>query len=177
MKILAFGASYSAQSINKRLAAYVAGQFEGQSVEVMDLRQFDLPVFTVDVEAEMGHPEKARRFVEKLEQADLLIISMAEHNGSYTAAFKNLFDWASRINPKMFDSKKMLLLSTSPGPRGGVNALAAATDRFPRHGAIIAGTFSLPEFFKNFDEHEGIKDALLNEKLMNLINSVKENSE
>ncbi|MBL0101186.1 MAG: NAD(P)H-dependent oxidoreductase [Saprospiraceae bacterium] len=31
---------------------------------------------------------------------DLLIISLAEHNGSYSASFKNILDWASESMAK-----------------------------------------------------------------------------
>jgi NAD(P)H-dependent FMN reductase len=45
-------------------------------------------LFTVDLEASLGHPAIINRFLEKLEWADFIIISMSEHNGSFNAAFK-----------------------------------------------------------------------------------------
>ncbi len=163
MKIIAFGASYSTTSINRQLAAYAAKQFDapGVEIEVLSLLDFIVPMFTVDVEAAKGHPEGAKQFVAKLEEADLLVISMSEHNGSYQAAFKNLFDWASRIKAKTFENTKMLLLSTSPGARGGQSVLAHALDRFPRHGAEIVASFSLPSFKDNFSEENGITNTEL----------------
>lgn len=167
MKIIAFGASYSKQSINKKLASYVANQFGSHEVEVLDLNHYGLPVFTVDLENENGHPEIIQHFIQKLDSADLIIISMAEHNGSYTAAFKNLFDWTSRVKLNMFENKKLLLLSTSPGGRGAESSLKTALERFPRHGATILDHYSLPNFHQNFDTEKGIlqeeKKALLNE--------------
>ncbi|MGE0637291.1 MAG: NADPH-dependent FMN reductase [Bacteroidia bacterium] len=164
LKIVAFGASYSSTSINRQFAGYAAGLFENAEVELLDLREFDLPLFTSDREKELGKPEAAQRFIEKLKQADLLIISMGEHNGSYEAAFKNLFDWTSRIELKMFEGKKILLLSTSPGGRGGLGALETAKTRFPIHGAVITAHFSLPRFRDNFSAEQGI----VNEELKNL---------
>lgn len=172
MKILAFGASYSSKSINKKFAEWAAHQFKSDSIEVLDLKQYDLPVFNVDLEAQAGHPEYARQFIEKLAQADLIIISLSEHNGSYSAAFKNLFDWASRIQRKMFDNKKVLLLSTSTGSLGGANVMEAAVSRFPRHGAQIIGSFSLPDFDQNFNDQEGITDELLLSKFKTIIAEV-----
>jgi NAD(P)H-dependent FMN reductase len=165
MKILAFGASYSKSSINKVFASYVANQIGAAEVEVLDLNQYDLPLFTVDKEMEIGAPELVKDFLNKIEKSDLLVISMAEHNGSYTAAFKNLFDWTSRSKLKMFENKKVILLSTSPGPRGGKGALDAALVRFPIHGANIIMTFTLPKFADNFALGEGIINEELRKEL------------
>lgn len=173
MKIIAFGASYSKNSINKRFAAFAATQFEGATTEVLDLSIYELPLYTVDKEKEIGHPEILQDFVAKLHSADLLIISMSEHNGSYTAAFKNLFDWTSRVELKMFTGKKLLLLSTAPGPRGGLGALESAKTRFPIHGAEIVGSFSLPRFNENFDDTRGILEDDLRTTFTQLIEQTR----
>jgi len=158
MHIVAFGASYSSASINRQFAAWAAARFENSTADLLDLNEYELPVFTVDREQTEGHPEAAHRFVEKIRSADLLIISLAEHNGTYTAAFKILFDWSSRVQLKMFEGKTMFLLSTAPGARGGLGVMEAARVRFPIHGAEIAGHFSLPKFGEHFDPAHGITD-------------------
>src|SRR5690606_40275669 len=88
MKILAFGASYSQTSINKEFATYAASKFEDANVEILDLNNYQLPLLTIELENEIGHPAVAKEFVNKLAEAELIIISLSEHNGSYTAAFK-----------------------------------------------------------------------------------------
>lgn len=173
MNILAFGASYSRQSINKQLAAHVAGRFDGHKIEVLDLNEYPLPVFTVDLEKESGYPEIIMNFLGKLQWADLIIISLAEHNGAYTAAFKNLFDWTSRVEGKMFEGKKLILLSTSTGSRGGLSCLQIACDRFPRHGAEIISTYSLPDFNENFSKDLGITDDKNKKELEYMLNKVR----
>jgi chromate reductase, NAD(P)H dehydrogenase (quinone) len=156
MKIIAFGASSSKQSINKIFATFAAHQFEASKIEVLDLNDYPLPLYSVDIEKETGIPENAKRFCDELQTADFIIISFAEHNGTYTAVFKNLFDWMSRYQLKMFDTKKLFLLSTASGPRGGLSALEAALKRFPIHGAEIVGHFALGKFQENFKASEGI---------------------
>lgn len=151
MKIIAFGASSSIQSINKQLAAYAANQFKSAEIEIIDLSEIELPLYSVDLEKKIGHPEQAKSFVAKLKNADLIIISMAEHNGTYTTAFKNLFDWATRVSLKIFENKKLLLLSTSPG-RGGIGAMEAAKTSFPIHGAQVVASFTLPKFSEQWNE-------------------------
>jgi chromate reductase, NAD(P)H dehydrogenase (quinone) len=162
MNILAFGASHSKNSINQQFASYVAKKFSANNhVSVIQLTDYDVPVYTVDREAEIGFPQEVKLFLQQLQEADFLIISLAEHNGSYTASFKNLFDWTSRVEMNLFANKKLFLLSTSPGPKGGRFVLEAAKVRFPIHGAEIVGSFSLPKFYDNFDANKGIIDVEL----------------
>lgn len=170
-KIIAFGASSSKNSINKKLATYTSQFFENASVEVLDLNDYEMPVFSVDKEKE-GFPDEAHNFLKQIGTADLLVISMAEHNANYTAAFKNILDWTSRINVKVFQGKKMLLMATSPGARGGKSVLEIADGRFPKHDAQIVGTFSLPSFNENFDDKKGIIDENLKKELLNIIKSI-----
>src|SRR5688572_19971399 len=126
MKILAFGGSSSTTSINKQFAKYASGLFEGGEVDLIDLNDYELPLFSVDREKVIGQPEIARQFLDKIEWADILVISVAEHNAGMTVAFKNIYDWASRQKKLVFNNTPMLLLSTSPGKRGGASSLEAA---------------------------------------------------
>ena len=151
MKIIAFAGSPSKKSINKKLATYAAGLFENAEVEVLDLNDFQMPLFSVDIEAEIGQHPLAKAFLEKIATADILVVAVAEHNGKYSVALKNVYDWCSRINGKVFQEKPMLLMATSPGGRGGASVLEIAKNAFPRFGAIIKATFSLPSFNDNFD--------------------------
>lgn len=170
MKIIAFGASPSKNSINKKLATYAASLFTNAEVEILDLNNFQMPLFTVDIEAEIGQHELAKAFLAKIESADFLVVSLAENNGNYSAAFKNIFDWCSRITPKVFQEKPMLLLATSPGARGGTSVLEIAKTAFPRYGADIKATFSLPSFNANFDiEKLEISNSELDNQLKEII--------
>jgi NAD(P)H-dependent FMN reductase len=155
MKIIAFGASSSKKSINKNLATYAAQLFENAELEVLDLNDFQMPLFSVDVEEEIGHHAVAQQFLDKIGEADILVVSMAEHNGNYSAAFKNIFDWCTRISAKVFQEKPMLLMATSPGARGGASVLEIAKKAFPFYGGNIKATFSLPSFNDNFDIDKG----------------------
>lgn len=178
MKIIAFGASSSSKSINKQLATYAANlaanlAAEVQAninIEVLDLNDFELPLFSQDKEAELGQPEAAKAFFNKLGESDAIIISFAEHNGSYSAAYKNLFDWASRINQKVFQNKPMLLLATSPGLGGAGSVLAAATSSAPYFDGNVKASLSVPSFFDNFDvKNNRLTNDELHLKLMNVI--------
>ncbi|MGC4129720.1 MAG: NAD(P)H-dependent oxidoreductase [Bergeyella sp.] len=170
MKITAFAGSSSKESINKILVEYAAKQFEGAETEILDLNDYEMPIFSVDREKHDGIPALALKFAEKIDSADLLVISLAEHNSSYSTAFKNIFDWISRIkNRKHFGEKPTFLLATATGAGGGKHVLAAFEARAPFSGANILESFSLPKFGENFDEEKGIvneeKKAEFEEKL------------
>ena len=170
MKIIAFAGSPSKKSINKKLAAYAAGLFENAQVEVLDLNDYEMPLFSVDKEAEIGQHPLAKVFLEKIAAADILVVSLAENNGNYSAAFKNTVDWCSRINPKIFQDKPMLLMATSPGARGGASVLEIAKNNFPRFTADINAVFSLPRFNDNFDVEKGeISNAELDNQLKEIV--------
>jgi len=151
-KVIAFAGSNSKTSINKQLATYASKLLSNVNVEVLDLNDYELPLFGVDKEQEIGYPENAHRFLEQIKSSDGIIVSLAEHNGAYSAVFKNLLDWMSRIEGKTFYGKPMLLMATSTGKRGGQNVLGIAQDRFPRHDANIIDVFSLPSFNDHFSE-------------------------
>lgn len=176
MKILAFAGSTSSTSINKELVKFVLKSFQEDEINLIDLNNFSMPVFSVDLEKK-GFPDEAHNFLKQIEECDAIICSLAEHNRSYSAAFKNIFDWASRINVKVFQDKPMFLMSTSPGGFGGGNVMNTAKTFFPQFGADIKETFSLSKFYENFDLQSGVinpemlKD--LNSKIENFKNQIK----
>lgn len=176
MKILAFAGSTSSTSINRELVKFVLKSFQDDEINLIDLNDYDMPVFSVDREKK-GFPDEAHRFLKVIEECDIIICSLAEHNRSYSAAFKNVFDWASRINVKVFQNKPMLLMSTSPGGYGGGNVMNTAKTFLPNFGAVIKETFSLSKFYENFDLESGVinpemlKD--LNQKIESFKNQTK----
>lgn len=166
MKLLAFAASSSSKSINKQLATYAASLVPNATVEILDINDYEMPLFSQDKEELLGQPEAAKSFFAKLGQADAIIISFAEHNGSYTAAYKNLFDWTSRIDQKLFQNKPMVLLATSPGPGGAQTVLTAATGSAPYFAGDVKGSVSIPSFFDNFDsEKQAISNPVMLDEL------------
>ncbi|MCA0132637.1 NADPH-dependent FMN reductase [Winogradskyella alexanderae] len=163
-KIIAFAGSISSASINRKLAIYASSLVKNAEVKVLDLNDYEMPLYSVDREKASGQPQEAVDFVNEIRSSDGIIISLAEYNGSYSGAFKNVFDWASRVEAKTFLGKPMLLMATSPGGRGGQSVLDMASDRFPRHDANIVGKFSLPSFNDNFGDgkisNEDLNNAL-----------------
>ncbi len=162
-RIMAFGASSSRESINKKFASYAARLVPDADIDLLDLNDFEMPIFSIDRERESGYPDLAQKFKEYIKKADGIIISFAEHNGSYTAAYKNIYDWVSRIERSVWLDKPMLLLATSPGGRGAKTVLGMATNSYTRANKNTVTSFSLPFFKQNFSLEQGIIDSELSE--------------
>jgi NAD(P)H-dependent FMN reductase len=171
MKVLAFAASSSKNSINKHLASYVANQIKDAQVTLLDINDYEMPLYSEDREKELGQPEEAKAFLNKIAESDVIVISFAEHNGTYTAAYKNLFDWTSRIDQKVFQQKPVILLATSPGPGGAASVLSVAQSSAPYFAAEVKGALSVPSFYDNFDLESGV---ITNEQLNNQISLIVE---
>jgi NAD(P)H-dependent FMN reductase len=169
-KILAFGASNSIHSINKKLATYAANQLDDVDVKLLDLNDYEMPIYSIDREKESGIPDLAVQFKNHIKEADSLIISFAEHNGAYTTAFKNIMDWMSRLEGSIWENKPMLLLATSPGGRGGLSVLTLAANSFKFMNKNSLTSFSLPSFNKNFSEQDGIIDEALSSEFNKQLN-------
>jgi len=87
-KILAFGASSSSQSINKKLASYAASLAGDAATKVLDLNDFPLPIFREDLEQSDGHPAPAYQFLTAIPQLDSFAISIAVHKASFIRGSK-----------------------------------------------------------------------------------------
>lgn len=176
MKVLAFAASSSRNSINNTLVRYAAGLLHNANVEFLDINDYEMPLFSEDKERELGQPAQARRFFEKIGKADALLISYAEHNGSYTAAFKNLYDWTSRIDIKVYQGKPMVMLATSPGPGGARNVLATAKTSAPYFGGEVKADLSIARFYDHFDSESGqITNPEIQQQLAKVVSTLEEN--
>ncbi|WP_419238669.1 NADPH-dependent FMN reductase [Photobacterium leiognathi subsp. mandapamensis] len=175
MKLLAFAATNSQQSINRALVTYAASQVNADEVEILDLNDFEMAIYSIDRENASGIPEQAHLFFDKIGQADAILISFAEHNGTYTAAYKNIFDWASRINQKFYQQKPVIMLATSPGPGGAKNVLDTAVTSAPFFDANVVGSLSIPSFYENFDlEKQTLINEELNSQLISLVTKLNQ---
>ena len=174
-KIIAIGGSNSSNSINRKLASFTASLIPESEVTIFDLSHVDLPIYSMQLETSNGIPEPIINFAAQIDEADLIVLSLAENNGNLNAGFKNLLDWTSRIKGrKTFAEKPMLLMATSPGERGGSSVLEIGKNLFPYQGAVIKNNFSLPSFHQNFDDKKGITNHELLNDLKIIISELNE---
>ncbi|MDO5057385.1 MAG: NAD(P)H-dependent oxidoreductase [Lautropia sp.] len=152
--ILFFNTSNSSQSINGQLLHAAAALLPRHQADFRSVQDFPLPLFGVDLEKQ-GFPEALTTFFAALDAHDAVVFGCAEHNGHVTAAFKNLFDWATRYprgEQKIFSGKPVLLLSTSPGARGAQGAAAWLEKMLGYYNADLVGTYSLGNFGTHFSQ-------------------------
>lgn len=129
VKVLAISGSTREDSWNKKLAKNAADLAKqmGATVTYVDLRDYPMPFYDADIEAQ-GMPENAKRLRKQMMESQAMIIATPEYNGSVSAVLKNAIDWASRNeqgqpSQDAFKGKKIALMSTSPGGGGGARAL------------------------------------------------------
>ena len=174
MKILSFPASNSRHSINRELLKYAERFLDGCDIEHLDINDYEMPIYSIDREHDTGIPEQARQFLRKISEADGLLIGFAEHNGNYTAAFKNLSDWCSRVDRNIYQHKKMVLLATSPGMNGAGTVLEMAKTSVPFFGGEVVASLSVPNFNDNFDSETGeLTHKVLAGKLADAVGRLK----
>ena len=153
LKVLVFGASLRAESLNRKLAALAARVAEqnGATVDHASMRDFDTPSYDGDVETAQGIPKGAQELRRRLLDCDAFIVSSPEYNGSMPGGFKNLIDWTSRFRPQPFDGRHGLLMSASPSLAGGNRGLWALRVPFEHLGTrVYPDMFSLSMAHKAF---------------------------
>jgi NAD(P)H-dependent FMN reductase len=165
LRILAMAGSARTGALSVRLrdAAAKALVTAGATVEPLDLRALDLPLYDGDVEASQGVPEGARRLREALTQCDGVLLVTPEYNGFPTPLELNAWDWLSRL-PAEGDKpsglaatagKPLALLSSSPGALGGMRALGLVRQ-------FLGGNFQmlvLPQQLALGRAHEAFDDG------------------
>lgn len=166
MKTIAFSGSNSSKSINQQLVTYAATLIKNS--KVLNLTSYNIPMYNIDIEENEGIPDDVKKLADTLVEADNLIISVSEHNGNISAFFKNILDWLSRNNRNFLESKKIVILSTSPGKSGGNSALKITEKTLPYFKGNVVATLSIGEFYDNFKEVKIIKEEI-NQKLKETI--------
>jgi chromate reductase len=178
-RILAFAGSARRESFNKRLVQIAAGgaRAAGAEVTVIDLANFELPLFNQDLEAEKGLPAKALELKKLFNEHHGLLLSCPEYNSSITPLLKNTIDWVSRQAPgegplAAYKGKVATLISASPGALGGLRGLVAVRLILGNIGVVV-----LPEQIAVPTAHQAIGEdgRLKDEKMQTSIEGLGRN--
>jgi NAD(P)H-dependent FMN reductase len=168
MRILAFAASHRSGSLNRRLIGLAAdlARAQGAEVDLAEFREFDMPGYDGDGEAERGLPSGARELARRVSAASALILAVPEYNYSIPGTLKNAIDWVSRARPMPWRGKSLYLMSASPSPMGGIRGLWQTRIPFEGCGSLVfPDMFALPHAHQAFDDAGRLRDAALGEKL------------
>jgi NAD(P)H-dependent FMN reductase len=173
MKILFFAGALRADSCNKKFVREAMRMVEakgGHQTEFADLKDYPMPPYDGDIEASSGIPESTKKLGKKILEADALIISTPEYNGSIPGILKNVIDWLSREKPVSLTGKPLLLLAASPGALGGVRSLWHTRVPFEVLGVhVFPGMMGLPNAYNAFDEQVRLKEEKTAQQLQKLI--------
>lgn len=152
-----------------RDAAQRLAEAAGASTSVLDLRALGLPLYDADLEAASGVPEGARRLRQAIADADAVLLVTPEYNGFPTPLVVNAFSWLSRLQAEgdvpsglaTTASKPVALLSSSPGPLGGLRALNFQRQYLQMAFAmlVVPQQFALGRAHEAFDEAGALKDT------------------
>tara|TARA_B100000795_G_scaffold253285_1_gene223372 strand:+ start:1650 stop:2177 length:528 start_codon:yes stop_codon:yes gene_type:complete len=173
-KIIAFSGSNSSKSINQSLVEHAASLIENHKVEVLDLRDYESPMFSLDLEAVEGQPGILKKLESTISESTTLLIAVPEYNGFMPSFFKNTIDWLSRINREFLKDKKIILLSTSLGKYGGKQSLEHTASIIPRFGGEVIGSYSLGSFYENVNLENGFtfNDQTVAKEIKVLVNKL-----
>ncbi|MBV8707292.1 MAG: NAD(P)H-dependent oxidoreductase [Acidobacteriaceae bacterium] len=172
-QVLVFAGSTRNDSVNRKLAKVAARRLEatGVSTTFVELRDYPMPLYDGDLEAEGGTPAEVTAFQELMRAHDALLIASPEFNGSFSALLKNLIDWVSRPvagegPTALFRGKIAALSSASPGRGGGRRGLRHLRELLEMIGVtVIASQLTVGDASNAFDENgelirEGDQQAL-----------------
>jgi chromate reductase len=172
MKILLFAGSLRADSLNKKLVAIaknILAQKASLQVTSVDLKTLSIPVYDGDIEA-LGIPEGVKLLGQLIAEADALVLSSPEYNGSIAGSFKNTIDWISRLRPQPLSQRPVLLMGASPGYFGAVRALSEARTPFNTLGAyLFPQTFALPKAAEAITSTGELQDEATKKNLETLL--------
>ena len=166
-RILAFSGSARRDSLNKKvLSVAVLGAREaGAEVTLVDLREWPMPLYDGDLEAEQGLSETVKGFKRLMKEHDGLLLACPEYNSSITPLLKNTIDWCSRQEPgekplECFDGKVAGLVSASAGALGGLRGLVVVRmclGNIRVH--VIPDQVAVSQAHEAFDDGGSLKDA------------------
>ena len=162
--ILVFAGSIRKDSYHRKLARAAAERLArlGARVTFADLRDYPMPLYDGDLEAEQGLPPTAKTFKKLLRAHDVFVIASPEYNGSFTALLKNAIDWTSRPEPgerpaEVFRGKTAALLAGSPGPGGGRRGLRHLKELLEMIGVnVLSEQLIVPKITAAFDSEGGL---------------------
>ncbi|MFS2317044.1 NADPH-dependent FMN reductase [Maricaulis sp. D1M11] len=176
-RLLIFSGSIRQASFNRKLAkaAVEPAQALGFDVTLLDLADYDMPLYNGDLEEAEGLPEATRRFQALLADHDALLISTPEYNGNMPPLLVNALDWASRSDGqdrvRPFAGKIAGIMAASPGGLGGIRVIPRLRAFLTDLGVVTTTTHAtLPQAFKGFDD----QGVLINERTAGQIQTVLE---
>ncbi len=179
-KILAFAGSTRTDSFNKKLIkiAVDGAREAGADVTLIDLRDFQMPIYDGDLEQQEGLPPNARKIKDLMLTHQGFLISAPEYNSSISGVLKNIIDWASRpvegeIYLACFKDKVAGIMSASPGGLGGLRGLVHLRSILENIGVlVIPDQIAIAKAHEAFNTDSTLKDKTQEAQVKKIGNNV-----
>lgn len=128
-------------SVNKKLQDVMDAGLAAAGVEVnaISLKDFEMPIFNEDLEAEHT-PEAAGRLAELFRTHDIVFIATPEYNGGLPPLIVNTVAWLSRQKPSPFRHAVFGIGGVSSGKYGTIWAQSHLRDSLSKIGALVVPT-------------------------------------
>ncbi|HEX6812893.1 MAG TPA: NAD(P)H-dependent oxidoreductase [Planctomycetota bacterium] len=167
IRVLVVPGATRTEAFSKKLARACGKLVEqaGAQATVIDLRDFAMPLYDGDLEAQEGVPEGAVRLRGVVKQHEALMFCSPEYNSSIPAVLKNTIDWLSRpyqAEPGVsaFKGKTAAVMSSSPGALGGLRGLVHLRQILMNLGVlVITEQFALGNAGSAFAADGSLADA------------------
>lgn len=139
IRIALISGSTRTGSINKQLVKAVSYIFKGMGAKptIISLKDYPLPIYDGDLEAEQGVPKEVKNLIRRLKRYDGVFISTPEYNGSLPALLKNTIDWTTRVETGHFKGPVYGVGAASPGATSGILAMRELQFILSRLGALV----------------------------------------
>lgn len=131
------------------------------TVDILDLKEYNFPVFEERLKQQPNPSAEAIDFAEKVNKADGIIIVTPEYNGAYPASLKNVLDL---LYPEWY--RKPIAISTvSNGIFGGSQAITSLSFLlFKMKAWLVPAMCPMPKAQELFDEQGNPSDKQTLEK-------------
>jgi FMN reductase len=166
------GLGGSLASVSRSRAALVAAlegvAAAGADVELLDLRELDLPLYNSDHEEPT---ESAARLIESCYAADGMIWSSPLYQGTISGSLKNALDWLhvlGRRDPPYLHDKVIGLISAAGGTQGlqAVNTMEFSVRAL--RGWAVPYVVPVASAARIFDEDGRVQDEGIEHQLVTL---------
>ncbi|MDP4290913.1 MAG: NADPH-dependent FMN reductase [Bacteroidota bacterium] len=147
-----------------RVALYFRKLIEENNLataEIVDLKEFNFPLFDERLSRQPHPTVKAILFAEKIQQADGVIIITPEYNGGYPSSLKNVID----LLYNEWHHKPVAISTSSGGPFGGAQVITSLQFSLWKMKAwTVPAMFPVPNVQDAFDEQGNPADKFQADK-------------
>lgn len=182
MRLLFFAGSAREGSYNKKLARLAQRIATANGVEgvFVDLRDYPMPLYDGDLEAEHGPPAKAAEFKALLGEYQGVFIACPEYNSSITPLLKNTLDWVTRVRAEgetgleVYRTRVFAISGASPGYYGAMRSLLTVRQVLVigLGATVIPQQLALPRANNAFEEDGSLKDEAQQKMLTGVVEAL-----